>query len=68
MVKTLIKEHRVANSNINEVIGVVLNSFYEEFLYAQKSIKRIKSTKRIKSKQATFTQMFFLYAQKTKKA
>ena len=33
------------SSNINEVISVVLKSFYKEFLHAQKSIK---------SKQATF--------------
>ena len=26
-------------SNVNEVVMVVLKSFYEEFLYAQKSIK-----------------------------
>ena len=53
------------SSNINKVIRVVLNSlifFYEEILHAQK-----KSTKSIKSKQATFTQMFFYVHKKHKK-
>ena len=46
------------SSNINEVIRVVLKSFYEEFLYAQKSIK---------SKQATFARIFFIRVTSTKR-
>ena len=66
-------QSREISSNINEVIGVVLKSFYEEFLYVQKSIKskqatsaqkffiRIKSTKR---KQTTFTRMFYKHTKR----
>ena len=44
--KILIPPMAFDSSNINEVISVVLKSFYKEFLHAQKSIK---------SKEATFT-------------
>ena len=43
--KILIPPMAFDSSNINEVISVVLKSFYKEFLHAPKSIKSTKSTK-----------------------